>query len=169
MSAVFGEDVAALVKYRETSLTFANLLSGNLSRFGELLDESGVPRGSLRGTVFAFTNRGYEDLLESLGDSAGDGRVTPAQKRQLLKYHLVGETLSFQKVTGGGETQPDTAHGSPLSIGVERDQLVVRDACGSGHKVSEVVHTSDGVIVYVIPSVLRPTELGLKCHRSSSL
>ena len=169
---VFGKDVTAVVKYRETGLRAAELFSGNLSTFGEMLDEAGVSRDSLKGTVFAFNNRGYEELLESLSATSGDGAVSPAQRRLLIKYHLMGETISFEKATAGGETVPETAHGSPVSIGLEGDRLVVRDACGTAHRVNEVVHTADGVIVYVIPSVLQPTEVGMRsklCHRSSSL
>jgi hypothetical protein len=156
-------DAHVVVHLTESPLQLHALFTGNLSQFGEMLQETcgGVPREAK--TVFAFTNTALAKLLKQLDKSQGRSTLEPREKMSIVRYALSSDPAPYAVVAAAGEEhQLDTLCGSPINIRPAGDSLFVWDVRSKAAKVLEVIlpageEGSAARHVYVLDKVLVAT------------
>jgi len=151
------------VPLNESPLPLRSLFTGNLSKFGSLLQEHSLPAGTK--TIFAFTNKAWSKLLKRLEESQGRVELTRAEKAAIASYALSPDPAPYAAtVLTGEEQQLDTFSGSPIAMSCENGALLVRDVRQQAGKVLEVIRPAgddEDVHVYVVDKVFIPTSAQL--------
>ena len=152
---------------------------GAKSKFGELLDASGVPRSLSFGgenkicTVFVPNDVALRHLEKHLRRDQGDARVMhDDEARELVLAHLSTEALPLEKVlklSKGGEVQLNTAQGTPILVTMHtpasgEEHFTIRDGCGKPSHILSYTEVTDGerkTHLYVVHRALMPTSAKL--------
>ncbi|WP_432757152.1 fasciclin domain-containing protein [Consotaella aegiceratis] len=110
-------------------------------------------------TVFAPTNSAFDKLPAGTVDKV----MMPENKEMLtgiLTYHVVPGTYTAKKlmdeVKMNGEMHLTTVEGSPITVKMDGDKLVVIDESGGGAVIQTPDVMQKNGVVHVIDSVLMP-------------
>jgi hypothetical protein len=155
------------VPLTESPLPLKSLFTGNLSKFGAMVQEHGIPAGTK--TLIAFTDKAWFKLIKRLEESQGRTELTRQEKSAIAAYALSPDPAPYaETVLTGEEKQLDTFSGSPISMSCENGALLVRDVRQQAGKVLEVIRPAgddEDVHIYVVDRVFIPTSAQLLTAR----
>jgi uncharacterized surface protein with fasciclin (FAS1) repeats len=129
---------------------------GDLGRFLEATEAAGIMDG-LHGTgpftVFVPTDEAFDAYFETAGMSQAEVFGDAESLRRLVEHHIVEMTEDADMVMAMDGQSFTTAAGTPLSVTVDGDTVMVGDATVERYDVQ----ASNGVI-HVVDAVLVPPE-----------
>ena len=102
-------------------------------------------------TVFAPTNDAFRAAFRALGVSQAEAYFNPALLREVLRYHVLEDSVMSGDIEDGAEVE--SLQGGMLTFSVDGDVVMVNDAT----VVAADIEAVNGVI-HVIDAVLVPAE-----------
>lgn len=119
-------------------------------------------------TIFAPSNLAYSTLYEDHDGTA----VLRTENEAIIEYHIVPSGMSAEQLrqeiqNANGSYSLRTMGEEELTLSMEGDQVVLKDASGNTARITESDSTEYGYI-HIIDKVLLPTDLGVELETNQT-